>query len=289
VLPLPPVERPASNTHHVTRLFLPPSSVLVASQTRQRSRRGEACARTHDGACVGSGLGRSVRGGSVGLGAVDTAPTAARKPFAASATLIVSNPNRGSAEGAMNWQQRGDQQRAQMEEGGGGGAGDTATLKLKGLPFSATESSITQFFAGFALVGAYVLMDPDGRPSGMVRLSPCPRCASGGKIERWELRHLRWCDSGHANITTHAQYTTRHWWSRTQRTSWGATICMRSVSRPASQCSVVGSTHSYPLHCSSHRPLRLLRGVPLGDLRPAASASPSCRRAHEAEHEGCVM
>jgi hypothetical protein len=53
--------------------------------------------------------------------------------------------------------------------GGGGGAGDTATLKLKGLPFSANEGDISQFFSGFALVGAYVLMDPDGRPSGMVR------------------------------------------------------------------------------------------------------------------------
>eukprot|EP00242_Pyramimonas_sp_CCMP2087_P004832 CAMPEP_0198215700 /NCGR_PEP_ID=MMETSP1445-20131203/51907_1 /TAXON_ID=36898 /ORGANISM="Pyramimonas sp., Strain CCMP2087" /LENGTH=142 /DNA_ID=CAMNT_0043891531 /DNA_START=227 /DNA_END=651 /DNA_ORIENTATION=- len=53
--------------------------------------------------------------------------------------------------------------------GGSGGRGPTETniLKLKGLPFQAGEREVFDFFHGFNILGAYILMDMDGKPSGM--------------------------------------------------------------------------------------------------------------------------
>jgi hypothetical protein len=51
-----------------------------------------------------------------------------------------------------------------------GGGGGTTILKLKGLPFQAGEREVFDFFHGFNILGAYILMDMDGRPSGMVRV-----------------------------------------------------------------------------------------------------------------------
>ncbi len=42
-------------------------------------------------------------------------------------------------------------------------------LKLKGLPFSASENDVARFFEGFALLSASIHHGVDGRPSGMVR------------------------------------------------------------------------------------------------------------------------
>jgi hypothetical protein len=55
---------------------------------------------------------------------------------------------------------------------GGGDTQSTCVLKLKGLPFSATEKDLHEFFGGFAVVKAAVHMGHDGRPSGLVR-PPC--------------------------------------------------------------------------------------------------------------------
>lgn len=50
---------------------------------------------------------------------------------------------------------------------GGGDTQSTCVLKLKGLPFSATEKDLHEFFGGFAVVKAAVHMGHDGRPSGL--------------------------------------------------------------------------------------------------------------------------
>lgn len=55
-----------------------------------------------------------------------------------------------------------------------GGANDTqntSVLKMKGLPFSAQENDLREFFAGFSVVKAAVHIGHDGRPSGLVRVS----------------------------------------------------------------------------------------------------------------------
>lgn len=46
---------------------------------------------------------------------------------------------------------------------------NTAVLKLKGLPFSAQENDVREFFAGFQIVKAAIHIGADGRPSGLVR------------------------------------------------------------------------------------------------------------------------
>lgn len=46
---------------------------------------------------------------------------------------------------------------------------NTSVLKLKGLPFSAQEADLKEFFAGFQVVKAAVHIGHDGRPSGLVR------------------------------------------------------------------------------------------------------------------------
>ncbi|GFR41617.1 hypothetical protein Agub_g2342 [Astrephomene gubernaculifera] len=43
----------------------------------------------------------------------------------------------------------------------------SAILKLKGLPYSATEEDIRQFFAPYELKGVSFVYEPDGRPSGL--------------------------------------------------------------------------------------------------------------------------
>ncbi|EFJ47748.1 hypothetical protein VOLCADRAFT_117772 [Volvox carteri f. nagariensis] len=43
----------------------------------------------------------------------------------------------------------------------------SAILKLKGLPYSATENDIRQFFAPYELKGVSFVYEPDGRPSGL--------------------------------------------------------------------------------------------------------------------------
>ncbi|KXZ50577.1 hypothetical protein GPECTOR_16g752 [Gonium pectorale] len=43
----------------------------------------------------------------------------------------------------------------------------SAILKLKGLPYSATEDDIRQFFAPYELKGVSFVYEPDGRPSGL--------------------------------------------------------------------------------------------------------------------------
>ena len=42
--------------------------------------------------------------------------------------------------------------------------------KLKGLPYSATEQDIRNFFDGFEILGVHWVSEPDGRPSGLVRV-----------------------------------------------------------------------------------------------------------------------
>ena len=62
---------------------------------------------------------------------------------------------------------------------GGGGGQDSAVLKLKGLPFAATEHDVALFFEGFALVSASIHHGADGRPSGMVRRGAARVCTRG--------------------------------------------------------------------------------------------------------------
>ena len=45
---------------------------------------------------------------------------------------------------------------------------DSAVLKLKGLPYTASSHQIYQFFAGFNLNEVAFVYEPDGRPSGLV-------------------------------------------------------------------------------------------------------------------------
>ena len=45
----------------------------------------------------------------------------------------------------------------------------TCVLKLKGLPYTATEADLLSFFEGFQVVKASVHIGHDGRPSGLVR------------------------------------------------------------------------------------------------------------------------
>jgi len=63
-----------------------------------------------------------------------------------------------------------------LQQGGKGGAGafpavgahsTSNVLKLKGIPWSATEEQLYQFFQGYQISKAYVLYQGDGRPSGM--------------------------------------------------------------------------------------------------------------------------
>lgn len=48
-------------------------------------------------------------------------------------------------------------------------AQNTSVLKLKGLPFSATEQDLRDFFTGFQVNKTAVHIGHDGRPSGLVR------------------------------------------------------------------------------------------------------------------------
>jgi len=50
---------------------------------------------------------------------------------------------------------------------GGGNAFESNVLKLKGLPFSATEQDLFAFFQGFGTQAVHLHYQPDGRPSGM--------------------------------------------------------------------------------------------------------------------------
>jgi len=45
---------------------------------------------------------------------------------------------------------------------------ESSVLKLKGLPYTATEQQILSFFEGFNLVRVAFVYEPDGRPSGLV-------------------------------------------------------------------------------------------------------------------------
>jgi hypothetical protein len=45
---------------------------------------------------------------------------------------------------------------------------DSAVLKLKGLPYTASSHQIYDFFAGFNVNEVAFVYEPDGRPSGLV-------------------------------------------------------------------------------------------------------------------------
>ena len=47
---------------------------------------------------------------------------------------------------------------------------ESAVLKLKGLPYATTIEEIYAFFAGFKVASVAFVLEPDGRPSGLVRV-----------------------------------------------------------------------------------------------------------------------
>jgi hypothetical protein len=55
---------------------------------------------------------------------------------------------------------------------------DSSVLKLKGLPYTASEQQIYEFFQGFTVTSVAFVYEPDGRPSGLVGSASGVCCCS---------------------------------------------------------------------------------------------------------------